>query len=70
MKNSINFKTFSGLHVDKQLEEFIKSNHITTYQVTGYSGKLRTKDRSVTITYELPEKPKESIISRIKRLKL
>ena len=56
----MNIKSFRGPHCDAQLESWLKSNHITTYQVTGYSGKLRTKDRNITIAYELPDKPKPS----------
>ena len=65
----MNIKSFRGPHCDAQLESWIKSNHITTYQVTGYSGKLRTKDRSITIAYERPQPPKKSISEWIKGLK-
>lgn len=67
MKDKPLIKSFHGPHCDKQLEAWLKSNNIVTYQVTGYSGRLRTKDRSVTFTYELPDEPKESMLSRIKR---
>ena len=63
----MNIKSFRGPHCDAQLESWIKSNHITTYQVTGYSGKLRTHNRSITIIYELPtNKPKPNISDWVK----
>ena len=65
MSDKPHIKSFRGPHCDAQLESWLKSNHITTYQVTGYSGKLRTKDRSITIAYELPQEPTPNIFDKL-----